>query len=57
MLRLPFFLIIFILFLPFMANAVGGGGGGVGGTSVPTLHLFLQIMLIVVVAWFYRNKK
>jgi hypothetical protein len=55
MLRTPFFLIIFILFLPFMANAVGGGGGG--GTSVPTLHLFLQIILIVVVAWFYRNKK
>ena len=56
MLRTHFFLIIFILFLPFMANAVGGGGGG-GGTSVPTLHLFLQIILIVVVAWFYRNKK
>lgn len=39
------------------ATGGGGGGGGGGGSSVPNLHIALQILFVLVVALIYRKKK
>ncbi len=50
-------LTMFITVIPWFTFAGGGGGGGGGGSSVPSLHIALQALIIVFIATIYHRKK
>ena len=50
---------VFFAPLTFAGGGGGGGGGGgtTGGSSVPSLHILVQLFFVLLIALLYRKPK
>ncbi|UUO22788.1 hypothetical protein FGD67_06015 [Colwellia sp. M166] len=47
-----------VFFAPLtFAGGGGGGGGTTGGSSVPSLHILVQLFFVLLIALWYRKPK
>ncbi|PCI59085.1 MAG: hypothetical protein COB35_12225 [Gammaproteobacteria bacterium] len=49
-------LLITLYSLPILAGGGGGGGSGGSGSSVPFLHPLFNIVIFMVISFFYHKK-